>query len=152
MPAKVPNPRKVFLFGIFIQGINPFLAQTVKLPDVENDIVEHGDTNFDVKTAGKKKVSMLTVSKLSPQEGPDLGIHEWMRRIQNTTQGGGQLPSLYKTTAMVVKYGADGITIIERHIFSGVWPQKINGVELSRMSSDNEITTIDFCVDEEIAG
>lgn len=148
MPVKVPNPRKQFQFTIIIPGIDPFLAQEVKLPDEEFDVTEHGDTNFDVKTAGKIKYTTLTVTKIFPSTSLDNYTRDWRRRIQNTITGGGQLPSQYKVTAIVEEYGADGVTVIERHIYNGVWPSKINGKELSRRGSDNTVQSIEFCVDE----
>ncbi len=148
MPAKISNPRKSFQFGIFIPGLNPFLAQTVKLPDLELDVVEHGDTNFDVKTAGKQKLGMLSITKISPQADIDRFVWLWIRRIQDTRLGGGLPPSAYKYTAIVEQYGADGISVIHRWEFFGVWPQKVNGIEFSRQASENTIENIDFCVDE----
>ena len=60
MPPKVANPRKQFQFGIILPGLDPFLCQKVKSPDLEFEVAEHGDTNFLVKTAGILKVGMVT--------------------------------------------------------------------------------------------
>lgn len=149
MPAKVANPRKQFQFNVIIPGLNPFLAQEVKLPDSDLDMVEHGDTNFDVKTAGKKKLGMLTVNKILPADGLDQFFRVWQRRIQNTLTGGGELPSVYKEPIMIEEYSSDGITVIDRHIYTGGWPQKINGRDFSRKASENTVESIEFCVDEE---
>lgn len=148
MPAKVPNPRKQFQFTIIIPGLNPFLAQEVKLPDVDFDVQEHGDTNFQVKTAGQVKYGTLQVSKIQPATGLDVFMENWARRIQNTLTGGGELPSQYKEQAIVEEFSSDGITVIQRHIYSGVWPSKLNGKDLSRKGSENTIHSIEFCVDE----
>jgi phage tail-like protein len=150
MGAKIPNPRKQFQFNIIIPGFNPFLAQEVKLPDVDFDIQEHGDTNYDVKTAGKKKIGTLTVSKICPADNPgDTQFRQWGKDIQNTDTGGGQAPSQYKRTIIVEEYANDGLTVVERHILKGCWPNKINGKELNRKGSDNTMQTIEFCVDTE---
>ena len=109
MPAKVPNPRKQFQFTIIIPGLNPFLAQEVKLPDVDFDVQEHGDTNFQVKTAGQIKYGTLQVSKIQPATGLDVFMENWARRIQNTLTGGGELPSQYKEQAIVEEFSSDGI-------------------------------------------
>ncbi len=150
MPAKIANPRKQFQFTVIIPGLNPFLAQEVKLPDSEIDIVEHGDTNFMVKTGGMKKVGQLTVNKIKPADSLDTYMKSWQNRIQNTFTGGGQLPSQYKVSVIVEEFGNDGITVIERHQYLGCWPQKRNGVDLSRKGSDNTTESIEFCVDEEL--
>lgn len=148
MPAKVPNPRKQFQFTIILPGLNPFLAQEVKLPDLDFDSTEHGDTNFQVKTAGQVKIGNLQVTKIQPATGLDTYMESWAKRIQNTLTGGGELPSQYKAECIVEEYSNDGITTIQRHIYSGVWPVKLNGKDLSRKGSDNTVHSIEFSVDE----
>lgn len=149
MGAKVQNPRKQFQFRIIIPGMNPFLAQDVKLPDVEFDATEHGDTGYMVKTAGMKKVGMLSVTKICPADSLDTNMRIWGKQIMDTRLGGGAPPSLYKKPILVEELGNDGISVIERHTYSGCWPQKLNGKELSRKSSENTVESIEFCVDEE---
>lgn len=146
--AKVDNPRKRFQFGISIPGLNPFLAQEVKIPDVEFDMVEHGDTGFLVKTAGLKKIGMLTINKIMPSDSTDKFMWDWMKQIFDTSVGGGDLPSNYKKHTMVEQYAPDGQTVIQRWEFAGTWPQKINGVEFSRHASENTVEVIELCVDE----
>lgn len=150
MAAKVSNPRKQFQFTIIIPGLDPFLAQEVKTADTEFDVAEHGDTNFLVKTAGIRKIGTLTVSRIQRADRIDTYFKKWADRIQNTVTGGGQLPSQYKTAVIVEEYSNDGITVIERAIYTGCWPQKINGKELSRKGSENTVESIEFSVDEEL--
>ena len=146
--AKVQNPRKEFNFQISIVGLNPFLAQTVKLPDIEFDNVEHGDVNYDVKTAGRKKVGMMRVEKIFDAEGLDTFIRNWMNQIQNQDTGGGQLPSQYKRSALVQQFAPDGVTVVEFWELEGVWPQKADGLNFNRRGSENTQQVIEFCVDE----
>ena len=148
MPAKIPNPRKQFQFNIIIAGLNPFLVQEVKTPDEDHDVVEHGDTNFDVKTAGKKKISTLTITKIFRADFPEYDFKNWARDIQNTLTGGGLPPSQYKRAIIVEEYGNDGRTVIDRTTYTGCWPSKINGKDLSRRGSDNTTQSIEFQVDE----
>lgn len=119
------------------------------MPDVEFDTVEHGDTNFDVKTAGRKKITQLKVTKIFPSDQLDTEIRSWGLSIQNTITGGGDLPSDYKRTVVVQQFANDGITVLEQWEFDGVWPQKINGIAFNRRSSENTTQEIEFCVDEE---
>lgn len=147
--AQVNNPRKNFNFQISIDGINPFLCQEVKQPDVEFDMVEHGDTNFDVKTAGRKKISQLQITKIFPSDELDTEIRDWASQIQDTTTGGGALPSDYKRVIIVQQYAPDGITVLDQWEYDGCWPQKINGIEFNRRSSENTTQSVEFCVDEE---
>lgn len=146
--AKIANPRKKFQFTISIPGLNPFLAQRVTVSSVELDQATHGDTGYEVKTAGMKKVGMLTVHKISRSEQFDNWVWDWVDRIMNTRVGGGEIPDLYKTFIMVEQYANDGETVMHRWFHYGCWPQKINGVEFSRVDSDNTIEEIDFCVDD----
>jgi hypothetical protein len=146
--AKIENPRKQFQFNILIPGLNPFLAQEVDTVDVEFDPVEHGDVGFLVKTAGLKKIGMLKVSKIMQADSTDTFMNDWALQIFDTRLGGGDLPSNYKKTILVEQYSNDGVTVIERFEYDGCWPQKINGISLSRKGSDNTVQSIEFCVDE----
>lgn len=148
MGAKIKNPRKQFQFTIIIPGLNPFLCQKAKLPDIDFDITEHGDTNFLVKTAGIKKIGKFAIDKLSESDRPDEFIWNWMRFIQDTKLGGGALPSEYKENIIVEQYSSDGITVIKRWVLSGAFPSKVNGVEFDRKSSDNTMESIEFECDE----
>lgn len=146
--AKVSNPRKSFQFGIFITGLDQFLAQEVKSPDSEFDVVEHGDTGFMVKTAGMRKVGSLTVTKIMRSDTLDSFMWNWHRQILDFATGGGDFPDNYKKHVIVEEYAPDGITVIERREYSGVWPHKINGRDFSRKSSENTVEQIEFCIDE----
>lgn len=146
--AKVDNPRKQFHFNIIIPGLNPFLAQEVKSPDIEFDEAEHGDTGFLVKTAGLKKVGRLMVTKILSATSIDVFMTQWQNDILQTDRGGGLLPSQYKRVIMVEEFSSDGITVIERKLYRGCWPQKINGRDYSRKGSDNTTESIDFSIDQ----
>lgn len=146
--AIIANPRKQFQFRISIPGINPFLVQKVRMPDVEVEVIEHGDTNFDVKTGGRKKVGMLSIEKLAPADGLDDSLWQWIHSIQNTATGGGAFPSQYKSWILIEELSTDGVTSIRRQELEGCWPSKINGIELDRASSGNTIESIDFAVDD----
>lgn len=148
MPAKIPNPRKQFQFNIIIAGLNPFLVQEVKTPDEDHDVVEHGDTNYDVKTAGRKKISTLTITKIFRADFPEAGFKNWTRRIQDTRTGGGEPPSIYKRPIIIEEYANDGRTVINRETYMGCWPSKVNGRDLNRRGSDNTTESIEFQVDE----
>lgn len=151
MAAKIQNPRKQFQFQVFIPGLNPFLAQEVDTPDQEFDAVEHGDVGYLVKTAGLKKVSMLKVNKIQQADSTDTFMQDWANQIFDTQLGGGDLPSNYKTTILVEQYSNDGVTVVQRYEYDGCWPQKLNGISLSRKGSENTIESIEFCIDEVIA-
>lgn len=150
--ANLRNPRKKFQFTIGIVTpfgvvVNPFLAQKVTVPEMTPDEVEHGDANYIVKTAGIQRVGKLMVEKISTAEAPDNSMWDWIQSIQDPYSGGGAIPDFYKKIINIVQYATDGITPINEWTLEGVWPQKINGVELSRVDSDNTIESIEFCVD-----
>jgi hypothetical protein len=151
MPPKIANPRKQFQFNVIIPGLNPFLVQDVKTPDVDFDSTEHGDTGFLVKTAGMKKLGTMTITGIHNASAPDLDVflRVWSRDIMNTTTGGGLPPSNYKKPIIIEEFGNDGITVVNRETYLGCWPQKINGKDLSRRGSDNTTRSIEFQVDEE---
>lgn len=147
--AKITNPRKKFNFTILIAGVtfNSFLAQKVTLPEREVEVVEHGDTNYDVKTGGRVKFGMLTIEKIMTTSGPDNYFEDWMASIQDPIIGGGLTPTNYKRTVTVSELAEDGVSVINQWVFTGAWPSKRNAIELDRTQSDNTIEQIELCVD-----
>lgn len=148
MGAKIRNPRKQFQYQVFIPGLNPFLCQKMKTPDMDFDVVTHGDTNFLVKTAGLLNIGKIMMDKISPADGLDEFIWNWFKVIQNTKLGGGATPDEYKANIAVEQYANDGITVVKRWIMEGCWPSKVNGIEFDRKASDNTVESIEFEVDE----
>lgn len=160
--ASITNPHKQFQFDIDIAGMDTMLAQKVTLPSPELDVAEHGDRNYIVKTAGIMKYDTLKVEKISwggnLYRGENISpsaslsgqgnIWQWVHNIQNVYAGGGALPSEYKATVTVTKYGTDGHTKLGTWRLDGCWPSKINGVELSRVDSENTIESVEFQVDQ----
>lgn len=146
--AQVENPRKQFQFNVIIPGLNPFLCQKVKSPDVELEIAEHGDANYLVKTAGIKKVGMMSLEKILSAVSIDNYISNWMSDIQSTRSGGGMLPMFYKRNILIEQYAPDGRTVIATYVMIAAWPQKRNGIEFDRKASDNTIESVEFCCDD----
>lgn len=146
--AQVANPRKGFNFTISAPGLNPFLAQVVETPDWDIDVVEHGDTNHLIKTGGLAKVGLLKIDKISIATGSDNWIWNWYFQVQDVFTGGGDLPSNYKRTITVEQLAPDGVTVINTWVYYGSWPSKINNSKHSRTESQNNIESIELCVDE----
>lgn len=148
MAAKVKNPRKKFLWQItFVKHpLNPYLFQTVSLPEIEIEQVSHGDINRDVKTGGRITVGNLTATKLETTSGSDTWLWDWLMSVQDLLLGGGLTPSEYWETARVDELAEDGVSILNSWICEEMWPSKINGQELDRMSSDNTLESIEFAV------
>lgn len=148
MGAKVKNPRKKFNFRIsFVKHpMNAYLAQKVTLPDIEIEQVAHGDVNRDVKTAGRVTVGNLVVEKLMTTSGPDNWLHDWLYSCQDHINGGGLTPDQYMETVLIEELAEDGLTVINTHLCTEVWPAQVTGLDLDRMSSDNTIESIEFSV------
>lgn len=148
MGAKIKNPRKTFLFQIiFIEHpINAYLFQKVTIPEVSVEEVEHGDVNRSVKTAGRVSVGTLTVSKLETTSGSDTWLWDWLMSVQDMLLGGGLTPSQYWETVQINELAEDGVSILNSWICEEVWPTRLNGQDLDRMSSDNTIEEIEFSV------
>lgn len=146
--AKINNPRKSFQFSIIITGILPFLVQSVKIPDVDIESDEHGDTNHKIKTGGMISYGTLSISKICDATPlVDNYIWAWVNSIQNVTTGGGALPSLYKQAILVEQFAPDGVTVLKRWTHLGCWPKRINGIEFNRAQSGNTIESIEFEID-----
>ena len=146
--AKVKNPRKEFNWSIqFIdRPINPYLFQKVEVPEKNIEQVKHGDVNRDVKTGGRAEIGNMTAEKLLTTSGSDTWLWDWMAKIADTTLGGGAPPEEYWERVLVSELAEDGVTIINQWICSEVWPCKLNGQGLDRMSSNNSMEKIEFSV------
>ena len=148
--AKFANPRKSFNWSIQISPdpINPFQFQKVTVPDIEVEQVPHGDTNHDIKTAGRVSYGNIKAEKLMSSKEGDAYMSSWIDTCQSSVIGGGAPPALYKKVITVTEFAEDGATILNTWIAQGIWPSMVNGLELDRMSSDNTIETIEFSVDK----
>lgn len=146
--AKVKNPRKKFLWQItFVKHpIQSYLFQSVDLPEKNVEVVSHGDINRDVKTGGRVTLGNMTANKLETTSGSDTWLWDWMSSVQDTTLGGGLPPQEYWETVKVDELAEDGKSIINSWLCDEVWPARLNGQNLDRMSSDNTIETIEFAV------
>lgn len=145
--AQIRNPKKAFNFGIIAAGLNPYLAQDVNIPDYEIDSVEHGDTNYNVKTAGKMNFGNVTITKLRAMGVADNWVWQWIQTIQNVYTGVGLLASQYKRDIDIVQYGYDNITVTDRWEIEGAWPVRVNNMNLSRVNSENSMETVELSVD-----
>lgn len=146
--AKIKNPRKKFLWQItFIKHpINSYLFQSVDLPEKTVEIVEHGDLNRNVKTGGRVTIGNMTANKLETTSGSDTWLWDWLSSIQDEVIGGGLTPPEYWETVRVDELAEDGRSVINSWILDEVWPTRLNGQNLDRMSSDNTIEQMEFAV------
>jgi phage tail-like protein len=147
--AKFANPRKKFNFSIQISPdpINPFLFQKVTTPDGDIEEVAHGDTNHDVKTAGRVSYGKIVCEKLSPSDQPDNYLWSWFDTCQSSVIGGGAPPQIYKKVITIVEMAEDGATVLNTWIAEGCWPSSLPGTELDRQASDNTIENVEFSCD-----
>lgn len=147
--AVVKSPRKQFLWSItlMLHPVTPLLFQSITLPEVSVEQVEHSDVNFQVKTGGRVSVGNITADKLETTSGSDTILWDWLNSVQSMALKGGLTPSEYKDTAIINELAEDGESVLNTWIATGVWPCRINGQELSRSSSDNTIEQVEFSVD-----
>lgn len=146
--ANFQNPRKQFQWRIKFDSLkgNEFEFQTCTLPNIEVDQTEHGETNNIIKTPGIVHFSNLVLGKLKPNNANDAALRAWIHSCQNAMLGIGLPASIIKDNCTVDLVNESGLTV-ESHTLTGVWPCIINGLELSRVSSDNVIENIEFAVD-----
>lgn len=148
--AQIENPRKKFNYSIQVipAPINPFLAQKVTIPEIALGIVKHGDTNHDIKTAGRVEYGEINIEKISTTSGADNYFFDWITSCQDAIIGGGLLPSQYKRVVTITELAEDGTSVLNTWVCIGVWPQKINGTELDRQDTENTIESLVLCVDQ----
>lgn len=139
--------QKVFNFAIEIEGIDQFLIQDVKEPEVEIGAVEHGATNYNVKTAGGVAVSDAELQKIIPAATGDKWAWDWMRTAQDPITGTGQLPSQYKKDIVFKVLSPQGNTI-EAYLWEGAWVRKSSKSNRKRGNqNENVIETVTISVD-----
>lgn len=148
--ANVSNPRKQFNFTVQIapSPINPFLAQKVTIPEISVDVAAHGDTNHDINTGGRVKYGKVQIEKISTTSGADNYFFDWLYSVQDPIIGGGQVPDQYKRVVTISELAEDGVSILNTWVCIGAFPNKINGTELNRLSSDNTIESVELTVDK----
>lgn len=145
--AKINNPKKQFNFNVIAPGLNPYAVQTVNIPDFEIEQVEHGDVNYAVKTPGRASFGNITLEKLRPLDFSDNWIWQWIEDTQNTYTGGGGVPDRIKRNLTIVQLANDNVTVTDQWEVEGAWPTRVNGLNLSRVTSDNSMETIELSVD-----
>lgn len=148
--AQVSSPRKKFNFTIQIAPapINPFLAQKVQIPEITVDASEHGDTNHNIKTGGRINYGNIQIEKIMTTGGADNYMFDWLNSIADPILGGGLVPDEYKRLVTISELAEDGTSVLNTWVCIGCWPQKINGQDQDRMSSDNTVESIELCVDK----
>lgn len=146
--AKINNPRKTFLWSINFTKhfLDPYLFQSVEIPEITVEQVSHGDVNRDVKTAGRISVGNLTCRKLETTAGSDTWLWDWLMSCQDLLLGGGLTPSEYFETITISELAEDGVSVLNKWVLTEVWPTRVNGQSLDRMSSDNTLEEIEFSV------
>jgi phage tail-like protein len=148
--AKFANPRKKFNWSIQItpDPINPFLFQKVDMSEASITQDEHGDTNHNIKTAGRVEYSNIKAEKLMSSSQGDNYMWAWFDTCQSSIIGGGAIPLIYKKTIIVTEMAEDGVTVLNTWQAFGVWPCKITPSEYNRGDSGNSIETIELSVDK----
>jgi phage tail-like protein len=145
--AKVANARKVFQFIVEVAGVNQFEIQKVTLPEVEIEKVAHGDTNHDIKTAGRIMIGDMTWEKIRPLPQSDRFAWDWLMLAQNQLLGGGQLSLGYKRIVIIKEMDTTGAVAVNRWFCEGVWVTKVSQSDMDRLASDNIVETITLSVD-----
>jgi phage tail-like protein len=147
--AQIENPRKVFNFSIQVANlpINPWLAQEVDIPEESLEVVSHGDTNHDIKTAGRHMYGNMTIRKLMLTSGSDNYFFDWMASCSDVLLGGGLTPTAYKRTLIITELAEDGGSIINTWIATGCFPSRRSAIALKRTSSDNTIEEVELSID-----
>lgn len=140
------NATKVFNFAIEINGIDQFLFQDVKVPEIEIGAVEHGATNYNVKTAGGVAVSDAELQKIIPAPQGDSFAWDWLSQAQNMNTGQGGLTEDYYKDVVFKELGPDGSTL-NSYLWTGCWVRKIAKSNAKRGKQDeNMLETVTVSV------
>lgn len=141
------NALKVFGFALEINGVNQFLFQDVKIPDVEIGAVEHGGPNFNIKTAGGVAVTDAELQKIKPAPEGDSWAWDWLTQAQDMMAGTGGLAEDYKRNVIFKELAPNGTTI-NSWLWEGCWVRKIATSNYKRGNqNENTIETVTMSVD-----
>lgn len=141
------NASKVFSFAIEIEGVDQILIQDVKFPDVEVGKVEHGATNYNIKTAGGVTVGDAELQKIKPAPEGDSWAWEFLTKAQDAFNGG-SLAEDYKRDIIFKELAPDGVTTLNSWLWEGCFCIKISTSNYKRGAQDeNIIETVTLSVD-----
>lgn len=129
---------KVFNFAIEIDGIDQFLIQDVKVPEIEIGSVEHGATNYNKKTAGGVSYSDAELQHIVQEDGGDNFAWEWLQKAQNTDTGQGGLTKDYYKDVIFKELAPNGTTL-SRYLWEGCWVKKISTSNFKRGKQDENV-------------
>lgn len=144
--AQINNPRKVFNFRLELDGVDQFEIQKVTIPEIKIDVVEHGDTNYKVKTGGMISFGDMTLEKLVPMTNVDTNFWDWISTVQDPYVGGGALPDVYMRDIVIKEMDSTGTVTLNKFLCEGCWPHTIKRNDADRMTSDNVLETITLAV------
>ena len=138
----VANAVKIMQFAIEIDGVDQFLIQEVKQPEVERGSVEHGAEDYNIKTAGGKTVGDAELKKLIPAPESDSWAWDWLE------QAGNSLAEEYKRDVVFKELAPDGKTTLNAYLWEGVWAKKIAKSDAKRgAQNENMMETVTLSVD-----
>lgn len=148
------NPRKVFNWRIEIDGVDQFEIQTVDLPEISVEVVEHGGPNSKKKTGGLVAFGDIVLEKVKDMLNTGTWATDWLSQVQDYRVGGGLLPDAYKRDIVIKEMDSTGTVTLSKWLCEGCWPNKVKGAKLDRMASDNTIETVTLSTDgvTQIAG
>jgi T4-like virus tail tube protein gp19 len=140
------NATKVFNFAIEINGIDQFLIQDVKVPEVEIGAVEHGASNYNVKTAGGVATSDAELQKIVPAPGGDRWAWDWLMKAQDPNNETGGLTEDYYKDIVFKELSPSGATL-NSDLWIGSWVRKVSKSNYKRGKQDeNVIQTVTISV------
>ena len=142
--AGYANPLRGYKFRVEIDGVDQWLIQKFKAPEIEVSQIEHGGSDANIKTPSKKKIGNATIEKLKPLDKADLWSFEWMNECLLG------FPSATKRNIVVVELANDGVTTVNRHILVGCFPIKSSQTDWDRMADANTIETVELSVEDYI--
>ncbi len=147
--ARIDNPRKNFNFDVRVSVpfFNSFTVQECTTPDMDIDVVVHGEANHEIKTGGQVKYTNAKLKGIIDAANSLDWVWLWIRQVQDVMRGGGDLPQQYKKNLYIEYLDVDGQTVLETEIWEGAWPCKLNGKALKRIGSENIMNELEIAID-----
>lgn len=139
--------RKVFNFAVEIDGVDQFLIQDAKKPEVEIGAVLHGASNHDEKTAGGVAVSDAEFQKVKPADSGDSWAWDWLNDAQDMNAGSGKLPVDYQKDIVFKELAPTG-AVLNAWLWENAWVRKATDSNYKRGNkNENTLETVIISVD-----
>ena len=139
--SQIGDTKKGFRFAIDLNGVQQMSVQKVNGLEAEIEAIAHGEDDHDVFTPGRIKFGKVALERVQSVFGTDTALWLWLQAARISGANA-------KKTFTIRQLSSDGIVSIAIWQVVGAFPTKVSQGEMSRISSDNIMETVELSVDD----